>query len=703
MARSVKDSFYLDTDHQVSDYLLNGSADAEMLASDPIYAHDRALRFRTAVAVAIVLLGLLAVLFASGDAARLAEFGDGRVAHVTTTILEFAHYPIVLTLIPLLAGPLAAELGKRRSEHSRDLILLTTYVASGALIIIMSPQVFAGAVETSIPGVLGFGLHFRVDLVSYVMVLSAGLLWFVVGIYARDYMMTEHHRDRFAMFLAVTYAGVLGTVMAADILTMFLFFELTTFSSYMLVAHHESSDSLVAGNNYIYMGVIGGLSILVGIVLMQFYTEKLDFVLLAQELRDIGIMQYVIATLFVLGFGLKAGMMPLHIWLPKAHPVAPTPASALLSGLLIKTGTYGMLRVMTSFFMPGFRFAASREDVLWSLSHNEGTVLIWIGIATMAAGVVMALQQSSMKKMLAYHSISQMGYIIMGVGVASYLGYIGAMGFAGSIYHTVNHALFKSLLFMVVGVLYLYTGESNMYRLGDLWRRMPFTALVCLVASLGITGMPGFNGFASKSILHHAIDEAWHYGHHSFRTAETLFTVVSAGTVCSFIKLYYYAFLRKRDNGAVPLSVSRIGSGTMQIAMAVLATLIVLIGAFPSYLLDTFIIPAARTFNYDPSFIDRYLVGITFFNPKEIWNAAVVYLLGAALFATGIRFGLFHLHAPRGLTVENAIYRPIYRAVRGGADKLTYNYEHKTNTSDVYIYAAVLVFALASLLLIGTA
>jgi len=148
-----------------------------------------------------------------------------------------------------------------------------------------------------------------------------------------------------------------------------------------------------------------------------------------------------------------------------------------------------------------------------------------------------------MKKMLAYHSVSQMGYIIMGIGVAAYLGPKGAMGFSGAIYHMVNHALFKALLFMVAGIIYLRTHELDMYQLGGMWRKFPFTALVCLIAVLGITGMPLFNGYASKSILHHAIVEAYEYGHPSFRYAEMMFTLTSAGTVTSFIKLFGFVFV----------------------------------------------------------------------------------------------------------------------------------------------------------------
>ncbi|MFW6368546.1 MAG: complex I subunit 5 family protein [Spirochaetota bacterium] len=662
------------------------------------YVRREGVRFRRAVIVLLSGFVAFVVLFALFAFDAVPAFPALEASGIVGAVLQFGHYPLVLTFLPFAAGPVVATLGKRVSEHARDLGLLVVHIGILALIVLMLPQVRSGMVETTLPGVLSFGLHFRVDMLSYVMVATGGVLWLVVGIYARDYMVTVHHRDRFYLFLSITYGGVLGTVMASDILTMFLFFEVTTFSSYLLVTHNETNDSIVAGSRYLFMGVAGGLAILLGVILMQFHTDHMDFSLLAQDLQGTGSVQYIIASLFVLGFGLKAGMLPLHIWLPRAHPVAPTPASALLSGFLIKIGTYGMLRVTTSFFMPGFNFAESRENVLWALSHNEGTVIIWLGIATMAVGVFMALQQSEMKKMLAYHSISQMGYIIMGIGVASYLGYIGAMGFAGSVYHTVNHALFKSLLFMVVGFVYLSTGRKSMYELGGLWRKMPVTAMIGLIAALGITGMPGFNGFASKSILHHAIDEAWHYGHYSFRSAEVMFTIVSAGTVASFIKLYYFVFLRKPATGGdEPLPWA--GNGTMQIGMSIPALLIVALGVFPGYLMETFIIPAARVFNYDPAFIDSYLRGMEFFTFESLWSTAFVYLLGGVLFAAGIRFELFHLQLPGWLNVERVVYRPLYNAGKTVVNTLSYRFERRANASDVYIYTVVLIATLITLVM----
>lgn len=644
--------------------------------------------------ISLVLITLFVVMttgYKEGDPFCRFIGACNRSLPLLEAAIHFPYLPLLALFLPFLGGPIEAYIGKR-SDNLRDVTVVFTSFATFLVILLMYPQVVDGGIQNVIPGVFGYGLHFNVDMLSYIMLSTAGILWLMVSIYAHEYMLTENHRERFYLFKAITFSGVMGTVMAGDILTMFLFFEIMTFSSYLLVAHNQTTDSILAGNNYIFMGVGGGLAVLVGMLLLLFNTNHLDFVFLALELSDTGWLQYIISFLFVIGFGIKAGMLPLHIWLPKAHPVAPTPASALLSGLLIKIGAYGLLRITTSFFMPAAHMITGADDPLWLLSKNMGAIIIWIGIATMAVGVFMALQQGDMKKMLAYHSISQMGYIIMGVGVASYLGYIGAMGFAGSIYHTVNHALFKALLFMVAGVVYLKTHEKNMYKLGGLWRQMPFTALVCLIAALGITGMPGFNGFASKSLLHHAIDEAYEYGHYSFKYAEVIFTIVSAGTVCSFIKMFSYVFLGKCPNEHQNLSKS--GNGMMQMAMGGLGILIIGIGLAPNYAMDQFIIPAAKVFTYDAYFIESYLVDMNFFNYKDMTGMIPVYLLGFGIFFAGKKFDLFHLHMPKWMDFEFVMYKPLSKMVMNASKRITDEYDVKTTNADVYIYATILVVTL---------
>lgn len=637
------------------------------------------------------------------------------------TIFNFRGLAIVAILIPFIGAIIQYCFGKN-SQNRRDILVVNITFLTLVTVLAMYPGAVAGRMNFQIPNMLGFGLNFNVDMLSLTMAVITSVLWLIVMMYSHDYMLKENHRNRFYLFMSITYGAILGTVMASDLFTMFLFFEIMTLSSYMLVSHCENEESMIAGYNYIYLGLIGGLSILLGIILLYSNTGTLAFLPLASKLQELGTLKYWIIGLLIFGFGIKAGMVPIHIWLPKAHPVAPTPASALLSGIMIKIGAYGILRVSTSFFFPAKSEIEGYKDILWDAAQHLGAVIIWLGIVTMALGVFMALQQLNIKKMLAYHSISQIGYIVMGIGVSVYLGHKGAMGFSGSIYHIINHALFKALLFMVGGVIYLHTHELDMYKLGGLWRKTPFLALVCLIAALGITGMPGFNGFASKSILHHAIVEAYEYGHHSFRYAEIMFTIISAGTACSFIKLFGFVFLGKLPEKYKDLKISY---SMMDLAMGGVALLIIAIGVKPNYLLNHFIIPAARTITYDAAFIDKYLINMNFFNAHDMQGMIWVYLMGAGIFVLGIKFHLFHLHFPEWLKIEYLFFYPLNRLFKfigdtlSESDKkmnsdkdgiidhfitairvLTGKYEMPFIQSDTTIYTMLLTISLVALVLI---
>ncbi|KAB3534157.1 NADH dehydrogenase [Alkaliphilus pronyensis] len=611
------------------------------------------------IASAAIILGFITITNV-GLGETVLKIKIDLLKRILYSITHFKYLPLFIIGTPFLGSLIELYWG-RKSDDLRDVTVVNTTFISLILVLALYPQAINGGQILEISKVLGFGLHFKVDMLSFSMLFTTSILWLLVMIYSHDYMLIENHRSRFYFFMSVTYGAVLGTVMAADLFTMFLFFEIMTFSSYMLVSHCEHDDCIVAGYNYIYMGVIGGLSILLGGILLYVKTGTLEFIPMASMLQDIGPLKYWIIGLFVFGFGIKAGMAPVHIWLPKAHPVAPTPASALLSGIMIKIGAYGILRASTTIFFPASFEISSYKDILWIPAQSLGGFIIWLGIATMALGVFLALQQSNIKKMLAYHSVSQMGYIVMGIGVAVYLGYKGGMGYSGALYHIINHALFKSLLFMVAGVVYLQTREVDMYKLGGLWKKMPITAIVCLIAALGITGMPGFNGFASKSLLHHAIIEAYQYGHYSFKYAEIIFTIISAGTVCSFIKLFGFVFL-----GKLPQKYNNIKSNyrMMEMAMGGMALMIIGIGLKPDYLLNKFIIPAVRNVTYDPAFIDKYLVDINFFNSFDMTAMIWVYILGIITFALGIKFHLFHIQLPKWLNIEYIFFLPLLKTVQ---------------------------------------
>lgn len=613
----------------------------------------------TVMIITVLILGYFIVLTQSNIGLSILGIRVVLLERLIKFIVDIKELPLIVIAIPLIGGVIEL-LGGRKSDDTRDVTVVYTTFITLILVLAMYPHALDGTLTYSLDQLLGFGFSFKVDMLSLTLAMTTSILWLPVMIYSHKYMLHENHRSRFYFFMSVTFSAILGTVMAGDLFTMFMFFEIMTFSSYMLVSHGETKESLKAGYSYLYIGVIGGLAILLGMILLSVYTGSLSFVPMADKLVNMGNMRYLIFGLIMFGFAIKAGMAPVHVWLPKAHPVAPTPASALLSGIMIKIGAYGILRVATTYLFPASFQITDYKDVLWSVSKSFGSGLIWLGIITMAIGVFMALQQSNIKRMLAYHSVSQMGYIVLGIGVAVYLGYKGAMGYTGAMYHIINHALFKSLLFMVAGVVFLYAHELDMYKLGGLWKRLPFTALVCLIAVFGITGMPGFNGFISKSILHHAIIEAYQYGAPSFKVAEIIFNIISAGTVCSFLKLFGFVFLGK-EKGA---HYSKTTFKTMEMAMAGIAVLIIVIGLRPDYLLNTFILPAVRAVTYDPAFIDKYVVGLKYFTPSALTEMVGIYALGTVMFITGVKFHLFHIHFPQWMSIEYLVFYPINKILQ---------------------------------------
>lgn len=554
--------------------------------------------------------------------------------------------PILAVLVPLLSAFFAAVLGERNAR-ARDAVASLGCFGAVLATVLMYPEISRGMTVTAhyLKGVWPTGISFRVDTLGLVVGAVASLVWLASTIYASAYMSHERERTRYYLFNNITLAAMMGVCLAGDLLSLLLFFEMLTFASYVLVVHREDREARAAGNLYLFMGVFGGICLITGIALQYFYGHTLAMV--PGALYDLGGLKPLVTGLLVVGFGVKAGMVPVHIWLPQAHPVAPTPASALLSGVMIKAGAYGILRVATMALEDGHYQGVFHEDL--------GIGVITIGLVTMFFGVFMALQEGNSKRMLAYHSVSQMGYILMGVGVAAYLGLDhGAMGFGGAVYHIVNHALFKAGLFLAVGVVYLATEELDMYKLGGLWRNLPFTAAAMLVAAMGITGFPGLNGYASKTMLHHSIVEA---AEHMAQTTgsmylwwgEKVFSVTGVGTACSFIKLFGLTFLGKRPQG-----FSRVKGEPLplKVGMAILCVVMLAIGLFPNLLVNLGLGPAVLSVGYDAHFVDHHLGHLNFWYPKDVIAIVVTLAVGLGLFSVGMRTGIFHLHFPRWLSIE---------------------------------------------------
>ncbi|WP_422484736.1 complex I subunit 5 family protein [Gudongella sp. DL1XJH-153] len=572
----------------------------------------------------------------------------------------------------------------------RSVILIST-----AFMVLAYPQVMQAPMEYRIANIFGNGIIFRIDMYSLLFMIFSGLMFFTVSLYTSQDIKGCGREKSFYLFFMVTYIATIGTAMAGDLLSFFMFFEIMTFSSYVLLVHQQGRDVIVAGSTYIYYGIFGGLLILAGILILSSYTQSYEWITLGEKFGELGVAKYIAAAFFIMGFGIKAGMVPLHHWVPVVYPKSHMSVNALSSGILMKVGGYGILRLFVSIISSTEgQTQAITETVIITL-RDIGALVIWIGLLTMIVGVIAALEQEKIVSMLAYHSVSQMGYVIMGIGVAAYLGFDGSMGFSGALYHMINHGIFKALLFMVAGAVYFRTREQNMYKLGGLYRKMPFAAAVGLIAAFGITGMPLFNGFASKSILHHAIIEAYEYGDPIFVYGEYMFNIVSAGTAASFIKLYSKVFL-----GHLPVKYEtlreRYNLGSA--AMGLLAVFVVAIGLFPNLLMDHFIIPAARSLSFDGYFIDKYLVDMNFFNYKDLSTMLQVYAGGILIYVVGMKFNLFHFHLPKQMDFESDFYTPIYEWSGKKIEKGLHKMEMFIGNSDVFIYSVMLLLLMVLLL-----
>jgi formate hydrogenlyase subunit 3/multisubunit Na+/H+ antiporter MnhD subunit len=570
--------------------------------------------------------------------------------------LDTFNYVVVILIALPLFGAIFELLFGEKFANRRDKSVIYMGFLEILLIILLYPKVNNEIILLEFPGFMGLGISFRIDMLAYSVLLISSFIWFYVMIYAHEYMKKEHKRTRFFFFLALTYSAVLGTIVSGDLLAMFIFFEIMTITSYMLVIHEQNDESYKAGYNFIIMGLIGGLLILTALILLYFNIGDLRFASAINELQSLGNLKYWIMGLLVFGFGIKAGMAPVHVWLPRAHPVAPSPASALLSGVLIKIGAYGILRVAVSYYFPSRSEITTVTDPIWQVAENVGAIIIWTGIITMAIGAFMALMQDNIKKLLAYSSVSQMGYILVGIGVALFLGYEGAMGYSGAIYHIINHALFKSLLFMVAGVIYFHTKELNMHKLGGIWKKLPFTTLIFLIATFGIIGFPLFNGYVSKTIIHHGLTEAAHLDS-LFYLAEAIFIIISCLTVSYFAKMFYYVFLKKTDNEYKDL-VFDISS--LDLALGSIALLIVGIGIFPNFILDSLILPQLQMTTYDPHFISQEIASLSVFSFKDIATSMGIIIFGAFIFLIGNRYRFFNIKLPRWLSIEYWFFLPTY-------------------------------------------
>ena len=356
--------------------------------------------------------------------------------------------------------------------------------ASLVVILMMYPHIHAGSTLVKVYGAgdivrfafMADGLSFLVGLVSIV-------LWMLASIYGVEYMHKAHAQGRYNVFSLLSLAGMLGVVFTKNLFSMYIFFELLSVASYVMVIHEETDEAKSAGLTYISMGIVGGLFLLVSVIATYAIAGTGDLSGVITGLAGHPLTPYIFLG-YIIGFGVKAGIFPVHVWLPTAHPVAPAPASALLSGVMIKAGAYGIIRTV---------YGITGGSLMSGLPM--GKTLLVIAVITMLFGSFMAIVQTDIKRLLAYSSIAQMGYIILGVSLFSPLGLVGA------VIHIFHHAFMKGTLFLCAGAFIHQTGLRKVGDLKGIGRRMPLTMACFTMAGLSMIGIPPFVGFISKWYL----------------------------------------------------------------------------------------------------------------------------------------------------------------------------------------------------------
>jgi hydrogenase-4 component B len=429
----------------------------------------------------------------------------------------------------------------------------------------------------------GFSLEYSIDPLSawFLMVLST--LAVPIAIFSIGYARHPPLDGR-SVFLGIAFNVLLFSVelvfIAADVIAFLFGWELMTLATAALVAtEYEVLETRRAAYLYLVMSHVATGLLIAAFFILASASGSVALSMLLGGGALSGPLRDLVFLLFFLGFGVKAGIIPLHIWLPEAHPAAPSSISALMSGVLIKTGIYGIVRFCA--------FGLGMPPLSW------GVLVLVVGAVSAVLGVLYALMQHDLKRLLAYHSIENIGIILLGVGagmIAITGGQPGlaAVGIAAGLYHVLNHAVFKGLLFLSAGSLVVATGTRQIEELGGLLRRMPWTGACFLVGAVAISGLPPFNGFASEwlafqALLHGFQTSAEPVVHLLFPMAAALLALTGALAAACFVKAFGVSFLALPRSAAA--AAAHESHASMLWPQVVLAVCCVLLGVFPGAVL----------------------------------------------------------------------------------------------------------------------
>lgn len=563
----------------------------------------------------------------------------------------------VLCFAPMLCALVSYLIG-RASKNARNAFVCVAVAAEFALAVYTLTRVLSGVSGTfTLGAICGYGMTLEIDGFRALYVLITVFMFLMTSLFSPEYFAHYRNRNRYYFFVLMTLGATVGVFLSSDLFTTLIFFEIMSFTSYMWVAHEETPGAMRAAQTYLAVAVIGGLSILMGLFLLQWKlgTLRISELSAAAALCEDKAILYAAGALLLVGFGAKAGMFPMHIWLPKAHPVAPAPASALLSGILTKTGVFGMIAVTMNLFF---------ADAAW------GNMLLFLGVVTMFLGALLALFSVNLKRTLACSSVSQIGFITVGVATACLLGEHNALAARGALLHMVNHSMLKLVLFMAAGAVYMNLHKLHLNDVRGFGRKKPAMHFVFLMGLLGLAGFPGLNGYISKSLIHEGlleyIAELLHEGLPTlpYRVSEILFIVTGGLTLAYMIKLYVCVCWEKHPEKQAEYDAKKRYMNPLS-TFALLGSAVVLpmLGLLP----DVFMTGMA---DLGGAFLHAGHLehAVAYFSAENLVGAAKSLAIGAAVYLLIVRPLLMEKQGnvrvyvnrwPQWLDLEELLYRPL--------------------------------------------
>jgi multicomponent Na+:H+ antiporter subunit D len=470
------------------------------------------------------------------------------------------HLPVLIVVVPLVGAflvPLAALRSGRLAAGMAGVALATSAVfAAAALARVLD--------EGTVRYALGdwpapWGIEYVVDPLGGGMALLVAGFGLLLGVYAGPFVksLPDQGLGGFYALYLLLVAGLLGIVLTGDLFNLYVFMEISSLAVYALIAQ-GGRQSLVASFRYLLLGTVAGAFYLLGVGYVYGLTGTLNMADAAVRLAPLDGSPAVTAAvaLMVVGLGIKMALFPLHGWLPDAYTYAPPPVTGFIAGVMTKVSAYVMLRLLLFVLPPG----GTTGDVLWLLG--------WLGAVAAAAGSIMALAQTDVRRMLAYSSVGQIGYIVLGIAIASPLALTGAL------LHTLNHAVMKSCLFLSAGGVLFRTGATDLAGYGGMARRLPLSMAAFSLAALSMVGIPPTAGFFSKWYLLQASLEqgAWPF-------ALALVASSLIGAVYLF-RVVERAYLGQASEDPVPRAGLREVPAAMLVPIVALAAAVLLLGIF---------------------------------------------------------------------------------------------------------------------------